>query len=85
MKELYSNENYIVTINIEYHSEEPDKAIGYVVTNRKTGVEEYETTMLPEAIKVAYIMDRSLKEALEDTDSQIERLASNLITPNTFN
>ena len=77
MQELFSNDNYAVKVN--------EQKTSYLIVNNKTEVVEHETTMLPEALKVAYLMDEALKENVNHTRDQINRALSDIIVPPDYN
>jgi len=73
MQELYRSDNYTVKVN--------DQKTSYLIINNKTEVVEHETTMLPEALKVAHLMDVSLKESANNTIDQTNRVLSDIMVP----
>jgi hypothetical protein len=61
---LHENPNYIVIIN-----EDND---GYNVKNKTTGINEYTTTMLPDAMKIAEMLNYHLSNISKGDDTKIQ-------------
>jgi hypothetical protein len=57
---LHQNKNYTVQVNQDVS--------GYIIENKTTHVPEYETTMLPDAIKIADMLNHHLENMNKNTD-----------------
>jgi hypothetical protein len=57
---LHSNKNYTVQVN--------EDTTGYDIRNKSTHVVEYETTMLPDAMKIADMLNHHLENMSKNED-----------------